>query len=165
MNFKDATLYDFTAEFASGTKKPLSEFRGRPVLIVNTASKCGFTPQLKDLQALQDRYGPKGFSVLAFPSNDFASQEPGTNQEIQAFCEMSFRTRFPIFAKGPVKGRDAQPLFQWLTGGARSLLGGRVAWNFEKFLIGPDGKLVARYRSWTKPSAAKVTCAIERLLP
>lgn len=157
-------LYGFKLKGIDGDSVELSKYQGRVLLIVNTASRCGFTPQYEDLQAIYKRYRNQGFEVLAFPSNDFKQQEPGSNKEIKEFCQTNFNTEFPLFAKAEVTTDKIQPLFKYLTNEANSTLQGPILWNFEKFLISRDGKLVARYRSKVKPTDAEVTKEIEQLL-
>lgn len=157
------SVYDFTARAADGTDINLTDYRGQVLLIVNTASKCGFTPQYDGLEALQERYAERGFSVLAFPCNQFGHQEPGTEEEIVEFCTMRFNTTFPIFAKIDVNGDDAHPLYQHLKSEAPGLLGSKaIKWNFTKFLVDAEGKVVERYGSNTKPE--KIAADIEKLL-
>jgi glutathione peroxidase len=132
-------IYDFSAELSSGKVCRLSEFRGKVLLIVNVASKCGFTPQYKGLQGLHETYGPRGFAVLAFPCDQFGHQEPGTNAEIAAFCQQNFAVTFPLFAKIEVNGADAHPLYRWLKQQKRGFLGSRIKWNFTKFLVDRAG--------------------------
>lgn len=152
------SFYDFTAKTNSGEEQSLGAYRGKVLLVVNVASRCGFTPQYKGLQALQEQFGPKGFDVLAFPCDQFGHQEPGTDAEIAAFCDTTFRTTFPLFSKIEVNGRNAHPLYAWLKkqkGGG--LLGDAIKWNFTKFLVGKDGTVVGRYPPMTTPeSLAKV---------
>ena len=157
------TLYSFQAKAIDGTDRKLSDYKGKAVLVVNTASRCGFTPQYEGLEALYQKYRDRGFEVLAFPANDFMGQEPGTNAEIQTFCTTKFRTTFPLFEKVRVKGRDMEPLYHWLT--KDSSFPGDISWNFAKFLIGPDGKVVARFKPNTKPDAPELVAAIEKALP
>ncbi len=148
------TLYDLTAQRNAGEPQPLSDFRGQVLLIVNTASRCGFTPQYKGLQGLQDRFGPRGFSVLAFPCNQFGHQEPGNDADIRGFCETSYQTTFPLFAKVDVNGSHAHPLFTYLKsqkGGG--ILGSAIKWNFTKFLVGKDGTVLDRFAPTTTPEA------------
>ncbi len=140
----------------------MSSFKGKVLLIVNTASKCGFTPQFKDLQDLQASYGEKGLQVLAFPSNDF-KQDQGSNEDIKHFSEEKYGVQFPIFDKGHVAGDETQPLFVILKKQSGSFPE-EVMWNFEKFLVNKKGKVVARYRSMTKPSSKDVVAKIEELL-
>ncbi|MBY4897327.1 glutathione peroxidase [Cupriavidus sp. AU9028] len=156
-------VYQFTAESLAGESVPLSRFDGQVLLIVNTASECGFTPQYAGLQQLQEEYGPRGFNVLAFPCNQFGKQEPGDAQQIGAFCETRFRVRFPLFAKIDVNGANAHPLYRWLTSEAPGLLGiGAIKWNFTKFLLRRDGTVFKRYAPTTRPEDIKAD--IEALL-
>lgn len=157
------TLYSFQAKAIDGTDRKLSDYKGKAVLVVNTASRCGFTPQYEGLEALYQKYRDRGFEILAFPANDFMGQEPGTNAEIQTFCTTKFRTTFPLFEKVRVKGRDMAPLYQWLT--KDSAFPGDISWNFAKFLVGPDGKVVARFNPNTKPEAPELVAALEKALP
>jgi glutathione peroxidase len=149
-----STIYDFSAENSQGENVSLNDFRGRVLLIVNTASKCGFTPQYEGLEKLQEDFHTKGFDVLAFPCNQFGGQEPGSNEEIVEFCTTRFSATFPIFAKIDVNGADTHPLYSWLKNQAKGLMGTeRIKWNFTKFLINRDGKVVKRYGSQAKPAA------------
>ena len=148
------TAYDFTATSASGEEIDLSHYAGRVLLIVNTASKCGFTPQYEGLEDLQAQFKDRGFEVLAFPCNQFGGQEPGSEEDIVEFCTTRFSATFPIFAKIDVNGANAHPLYSWLKGEAKGVLGTeRIKWNFTKFLINADGEVVKRYGSQTKPAA------------
>ena len=158
----DKTAYDFSFQSLNGKPMPLSEFAGRPLLIVNTASKCGFTPQYKELEAIWQKHREDGLVVLGVPSNDFANQEPGSAGEIAEFCEINFGVDFPLTEKVHVKGGEAHPLFRWLAseGGFFS----RPRWNFYKYVIGRDGKLVDWFASTTKPSAPKVEKALKKAL-
>jgi glutathione peroxidase len=156
------SIYGFKVVTIDGKEVNLSDYKGKPVMIVNTASKCGFTPQYDGLEALYAKYKTHGLVVLGFPSNDFGGQEPGTNAEIKKFCSTRFNVDFPMFAKGPVKGTDRQPLFTYLTENAPEK--GEIKWNFEKFLIGPDGKVAARFRSKVKPDDPALTSAVEKVL-
>ncbi|KAB7743947.1 redoxin domain-containing protein [Nostocoides sp. F2B08] len=146
------SLTDFTARTIDGTDKPLSDYAGQVVLVVNTASQCGFTPQYAGLERLHQTYGDEGFAVLGFPCNQFGGQEPGTEDEIAAFCETSFGVTFPMFAKVDVNGSDADPLFEWLKSEKGGLLGDRIKWNFTKFLVGRDGQVIERYAPQTDPA-------------
>lgn len=148
---------------ADGTSETLAQYKGKVLLIVNTASKCGFTKQYADLQAVYDKYKDRGLVVVAFPANDFGHQEPGTNAEIQQFCSTKFGVTFPVKGKMVVKGDAKSPLYKALTG-ETSPKSGEVLWNFEKFLIDRDGKIVERWRSMTKPTADSVTAEIEKAL-
>ena len=157
-------LYALKAKTIDGQSISLAQYNGKVALVVNTASKCGFTPQYKALQALYDKYKDRGFVVLGFPSNDFLRQEPGTNAEINNFCSLRYGVSFPLFEKAPVKGKDTQPVFRYLKSTPIGGKGGEIGWNFTKFLIDQDGRVVARFGSMTKPDSAKVTAKIEALL-
>jgi glutathione peroxidase len=163
MSTTDATAWDFDAQTLTGKPAPLSAFRGKVALIVNTASQCGLTPQYRGLQALYDRFKDRGFVVLGFPSNQFGKQEPGSNDEIAQFCEMNFGVSFPMFGKIDVNGDDAHPLFKWLKGEKPGALGiEAIKWNFSKFLVDRDGKVIDRYAPTTEPDA--LAADIDRLL-
>jgi glutathione peroxidase len=159
----DATLFDFEAKRLSGPVEPLAKYRGEVLLVVNTASKCGFTPQYEGLEALYERYRARGFAVLGFPSNDFREQEPGSDAEIGAFCEANYGVEFPMFSKVKVKGDDAHPLYAWLTS-QPAPIGGPVAWNFQKYLVDREGRVVERFSPRDEPGSPEVVAAIERLL-
>src|SRR5512134_163358 len=147
-----ATVYDFSAKAIDGKNRKLSDYRGKVLLVVNTASKCGFTPQYKGLEQIYKKYKDKGFAVLGFPSNQFGEQEPGPDTEIAEFCEMNFGVTFPLFSKIDVNGENAHPLYKYLTSEKKGLLGSEaIKWNFTKFLVGKDGKVVDRYAPTTKP--------------
>ncbi len=146
-----STISDFSATTIEGEQQPLGDYSGQVLLVVNTASKCGFTPQYKGLQELHERFGDDGFEVLGFPCDQFAHQEPGSNDEIAEFCETNYRVSFPLFAKIDVNGADAHPLYAWLRTQKRGLLADRIKWNFTKFLIGRDGQVIRRYGPATKP--------------
>lgn len=156
------SLHDFSATSIDGKPVDLSSYDGKVVLVVNTASKCGFTPQYKGLQELQDTYGDRGFEVLGFPCDQFGHQEPGDEEEIATFCERNFGVSFPMFSKIDVNGDDAHPLFQWLKKEEGGLLGGKIKWNFTKFLVGRDGQVIDRFAPTTKPE--KLTGDIEKAL-
>ena len=148
---------------ADGSDTDLSPYAGKVLLIVNTASKCGFTPQYEGLEALHRKYSERGLAVLAFPCNQFGAQEPGDAEEIASFCRLTYDVTFPVFAKVDVNGPDAAPLFQHLKKGARGVLGSEaIKWNFTKFLVDRSGRVVARYAPTTKPEA--IAADIERLL-
>ena len=151
------TVYDFSAEMLEGRHARLAEFAGRVLLIVNTASQCGFTPQYAGLERLYRTYRDRGFAVLGFPCNQFGAQEPGSAAEIGAFCEKNYGVSFPIFAKIEVNGEKAHPLFRFLKREKPGLLGllgsGAIRWNFTKFLVDRNGRVVARYASMTKPES------------
>jgi glutathione peroxidase len=149
-----ASVHDFSVKGIDGEEVTLSAFKGKVLLIVNVASECGFTPQYAGLEALQKKFGAQGFSVLGFPSNQFGAQEPGSNEEIAAFCETRFGVTFPMFAKIDVNGARAHPLYRHLTSEKAGVLGTEaIKWNFTKFLVDREGKVVARYGSSTKPEA------------
>jgi glutathione peroxidase len=146
------SLSDFTVRSIDGADQPLSAYAGQVVLIVNTASQCGFTPQYAGLEQLWQDHRDKGFAVLGFPCNQFGGQEPGSEDEIAAFCETSFGVTFPMFAKVDVNGDEADPLFTWLKEEKGGLLGDRIKWNFTKFLVGRDGQVRERYAPRTDPA-------------
>jgi glutathione peroxidase len=157
------TIADFDAALSSGTRVALADKAGKVLLIVNTASQCGFTPQYAGLEDLWRRYGARGFEVIGFPCNQFGGQEPGSAEEIGAFCAMNFGVTFPLMAKVEVNGPGAIPLYDWLKAQAPGLLWSkRIKWNFTKFLVGRDGKVVRRYAPTDKPAA--LAKAIEALL-
>lgn len=156
-------IYQFSCEDASGQRVELSTYKGKALLIVNTASKCGFTPQYEGLENLQREYDSEKFSVLAFPCNQFGAQEPGSNEEITEFCNLNYQNTFPIFAKIEVNGENAHPLFSFLTEEKKGLLGtGNIKWNFTKFLINQEGEPVGRYAPSTTPE--KIKADIEKLI-
>jgi glutathione peroxidase len=146
------TAYDFEARQIDGQTVPLSRFKGKALLIVNTASACGYTPQLGGLEELHQAYGRKGLVVLGFPCNQFGSQDPGTNDEIAQFCQLNYGVSFPMMAKIDVNGAQADPLYQWLAKEAPGLLGSKaIKWNFTKFLVGRDGQVLKRYSPQDEP--------------
>jgi len=157
-----SSLSDFEATSIDGAPVDLSSYAGQVVLIVNTASQCGFTPQYEGLQKLYDDYGDQGLTVLGFPCDQFGHQEPGTEDEIGAFCEKNFGVTFPLFSKVDVNGDDAHPVFQWLRAEKGGLLGSKIKWNFTKFLIGKDGQVIDRFAPTTKPE--KLADDIEKAL-
>jgi glutathione peroxidase len=160
-----ATIHDFTLNSIDGQPVSLSQFKGKVVLIVNVASRCGYTPQYAGLEALYRKYKDRGFVVLGFPANNFMGQEPGTNEEIKEFCSRTYNVTFPMFAKISVKGSDKAPLYQFLTDKkANPSTGGEIGWNFTKFLAGKDGRVIARFNSSVKPDSAEVIQAIEAAL-
>ena len=150
-----AGIYDFTATSLAGEEVPLRRFEGQVLLIVNTASACGFTPQYKGLEALQKELGPRGFSVLGFPCNQFGSQEPGDAVQIEQFCRSNYAVTFPMFAKTEVNGGNAHPLYQYLKDEKSGLLGSSIKWNFTKFLVDRSGKVVARHAPTAKLEGLK----------
>jgi len=156
-------LQDIKLKDIDGKETTLKAYQGKVLLIVNVASKCGLTPQYKALQALQDEYGAKGFTVLGFPCNQFAGQEPGSNEEIKQFCSTKYNVSFPLFDKIDVNGPNRSPLYVALAG-KDSPFPGDIKWNFGKFLIGRDGKIIKRFEPKTTPDSAEVTAAIEAAL-
>jgi glutathione peroxidase len=158
-----ASIYDFEAQAMHGRNVPLSDYRGKVLLIVNTASACGFTPQFGGLEALHKRYADQGLAVLGFPCNQFGSQDPGSNDEIASFCQLNYGVSFPMMAKVDVNGAEATPLYRWLKAEAPGVLGTQaIKWNFTKFLIGKDGQVVRRYAPQDAP--AKLGADIEAAL-
>jgi glutathione peroxidase len=150
------TLYDFEAQTIAGKPVKLSQFKGRVLLIVNTASKCGFTPQFEGLEQLWKDYEAQGLTVLGFPSNQFGAQDPGANSEIAEFCQLNYGVSFPMMAKVDVNGGEAHPLWQWLKSEKKGLLGTElIKWNFTKFLVGKDGQVLARYAPNDTPKALR----------
>jgi glutathione peroxidase len=148
------TVYDFSARDIDGKEQPLSRYKGKALLIVNVASKCGFTPQYTGLEALHRKLAAKGFAVLGFPCDQFGHQEPGDEQEIKNFCSLTYDVSFPMFAKVAVNGDGAHPLYQFLKKEAKGLLGSEaIKWNFTKFLVDKDGKVVGRYAPTDKPES------------
>ncbi|MGA2549063.1 MAG: glutathione peroxidase [Burkholderiaceae bacterium] len=148
------TVYDFSADTLSGAPQPLSDFKGKVLLIVNTASQCGFTPQYKGLEELYEKYHDQGLEILGFPCNQFGSQEPGSAEQIAQFCESKFGVRFPMFAKIEVNGSNAHPLYAYLKSEAPGILGLKdIKWNFTKFLVRRDGTVADRYAPTTTPGS------------
>ena len=157
------SVFDFSATAINGTPADLDDHRGKVLLVVNTASQCGFTPQFTGLQKLQDDYADAGFSVLGFPCDQFRNQDPGTDDEIAEFCTGHFGVTFPMFSKVEVNGDGAHPLYQWLRQQKSGVLGNKIKWNFTKFLIGKDGQVIKRYAPTTKPEqiAADIEAALK----
>ena len=156
-------IYEFSCEDSSGQTIDLSDFKGKTLLIVNTASQCGFTPQYEGLEKLQNNYSSEVFSVLAFPCNQFGGQEPGTNEQITEFCSLNYGNTFPIYSKIDLNGKNAHPLFNFLTSEKKGLLGTqKIKWNFTKFLINKYGEPVNRYGSSTTPE--QIQSDIEKLI-
>ncbi len=159
------SVFDFKMKDIDGKEVKLKKYKGDVLLLVNTASKCGYTPQYESLQATYEKYKDKGFYVLGFPANNFGEQEPGTEKEIKEFCESKYKVTFPMFAKISVKGADQDPLYSYLTSlEINPEFGGDITWNFNKFLIDRKGKIVARFLSKDKPDSQAVTEAIEKYL-
>lgn len=147
------SVYDFTVTTMMGLPKSLRDYEGKVLLIVNTASKCGFTPQFAGLQALYEQYRDQGLEILGFPCNQFMNQEPGSNEEIQNFCRLNYGVTFPMFAKIDVNGPHADPLYKYLTQQTKGFLGGAIKWNFTKFLVDRHGRVLKRYAPNVEPSA------------
>lgn len=156
------SVYEYTAVTNQGKEQSLGEYEGNVLLIVNTASRCGFAPQFKELQELYEKYHSRGFYVLGFPCNQFGNQEPGTDEEIRNFCEINYRVTFPLFQKVDVKGENQHPLFKYLTQSAQGLLNKEIKWNFTKFLVDRQGNVVKRFAPTTSPK--KIAPEIEALL-
>ncbi|HUQ93491.1 MAG TPA: glutathione peroxidase [Bryobacteraceae bacterium] len=154
-----SSIYDFTLNSIDGKPAPLSAFQGKVALLVNVASRCGYTPQYTGLQALYEKYKAQGFVVVGFPANNFGAQEPGTNEEIKTFCSSKYSVTFPMYSKISVKGGDKAPLYDYLTAS-----GGEIKWNFTKFLIGKNGKVIARFEPGVTPDSAELTAAVEKAL-
>jgi len=145
-------VFDFSAKLNNGEEKPLADYRGKVLLIVNTASKCGFTPQYKGLEELYKQYRPQGLEILGFPCDQFGHQEPGSDQDIRSFCELNYGVSFPLFSKIEVNGENEHPLYKYLKSEAGGLLGDDIKWNFTKFLVSRDGKVLDRYAPVTTPA-------------
>jgi len=158
----ETTAYDFTLTGIDGKPMPLSQFKGHPLLIVNTASECGYTPQYEDLEKLWLTYKDKGLVVIGVPSNDFGGQEPGTASDIAEFCKLNYGVTFPLADKTVVKGAKAQPFYKWA--GEKAGMLGRPKWNFHKYLIGADGHFIDWFSTQTKPMSPKITAAIDKAL-
>ena len=163
--FGASSVYDFTMNSIEGQPLPLAKFEGKVILIVNVASKCGFTPQYEGLEAVYEKYKDQGFVIVGFPANNFMAQEPGTNEEIKTFCSTKYNVKFPLYSKISVKGDDKAPLYQFLTDtSANPKTGGEIKWNFTKFLVDRNGRVIARFESPVKPESPEVTAAIEKAL-
>jgi glutathione peroxidase len=155
-----SSVYDFTLNSIDGPPVPLAAYKGKVLLLVNVASKCGFTPQYTALEAVYEKYKDQGLVVMGFPANNFMAQEPGTNEEIKTFCSRKYNVTFPMYSKISVKGDDKAPLYQFLT----EQKGGDIKWNFTKFLIGRDGTIIARFEPKVTPDSPEVVAAIEKAL-
>jgi glutathione peroxidase len=163
--FGASNVYEFTMNSIEGQPMPLAKFEGKVMLIVNVASKCGFTPQYEGLEAVYEKYKSQGFVIVGVPANNFMAQEPGTNEEIKTFCSTKYKVTFPLYSKVSVKGEDKAPLYQFLTDtGANPKTGGEIKWNFTKFLVDRNGKVIARFEPAVKPESPEVTTAIEKAL-
>jgi glutathione peroxidase len=158
-------MLEFILNSIDGQPAPLSQYQGKVVLIVNVASRCGYTPQYAGLEKIYEKYKDQGLVILGFPANNFGAQEPGTNEEIKTFCSTKYNVTFPMYSKISVKGADIHPLYQFLTDKqANPETGGDIRWNFTKFLVGKDGKVIARFEPGAAPESADVTAAIEQAL-
>ena len=155
-------FYALEAKSIDGKQISFSTYNGKVALVVNTASKCGLTPQYEALEKIYDKYKDKGFVILGFPSNDFLWQEPGTDEELKKFCQLKYDISFPMFTKNPVKGSDKQPVYKYLT--EQTKFTGEIEWNFSKFLVGKNGEVIGRFPAKTKPDAEEVIAAIEKAL-
>lgn len=162
MAAKTTSVYDFTMDDIDGKPVNLGQYKGKVLLMVNTASFCGNTPQYTDLESIYEQYREKGFEVLAFPANNFGQQEPGTNAEIKGFCLTKYSVSFPLFSKISVKGSDKHPLYRYLT--EQSPFPGEVEWNFQKYLVDRSGNVVARFPHRMKPSSPEIVTEVERVL-
>ena len=163
--FAASSLYDFTMPSLNGAPTPLAGFKGKVVLVVNVASQCGYTPQYEGLQALYAKYKDQGFVIAGFPANNFGGQEPGTNEEIGAFCRSKYGVTFPMFSKISVKGGDKAPLYQFLTDkSANPKTGGEIQWNFTKFLVNREGKVIQRFEPAVEPQSKELVSAVESTL-
>lgn len=158
--FAASSIHEFTMNDIDGKPMPLKSLQGKAVLVVNVASQCGYTPQYSGLEALYRKYKDRGFVIVGVPANNFGGQEPGSNEEIKQFCSRKYSVTFPMLAKVSVKGSDMTPLYQYLT----AAKGGDVRWNFTKFLVGKDGKVLARFESAVTPDAPELAAAIEKAL-
>lgn len=160
-----SSVYDFTLPSIDGSPAPLSAYKGKVLLLVNVASKCGYTPQYKGLEALYEKYKDQGLVVIGFPANNFGGQEPGSNEEIKTFCSRNYHVSFPMYSKISVKGDDKAPLYQYLTGkDANPATSGEIGWNFTKFLVDKNGKVIARFDSKVTPESPELTGAVEQAL-
>lgn len=159
------SVYDFTLDSIDGQPTALATYQGKVMLLVNVASRCGYTPQYTALESLYEKYKIRGLVIVGIPANNFGAQEPGSNAEIKAFCSSKYRVTFPMMAKVSVKGNDITPLYQFLTDkAAHPQTGGEIQWNFTKFLIGPDGRVITRFEPEVTPDSPQVTSAIEKAL-
>jgi glutathione peroxidase len=162
--FAASNIYGFTLPSLDGEPLPLANFKGKVVMVVNVASRCGYTPQYTGLEALYEKYKDQGFVILGFPANNFGGQEPGTNQEIKKFCSTKYSVTFPLYSKVSVKGDDETPLYQYLTKQADPTHTGDIKWNFTKFLVDRNGNVVQRFEPAVTPDSAEVVSAVEKLL-
>ncbi len=158
------SIYDFTRKDIDGNKVDLDQYKGKVVMIVNVASKCGYTPQYEGLEAMYDKYKDNGLVILGFPANNFKGQEPGTDEEIKEFCTLTYGVQFPMFSKVSVLGEDQDELFTYLTSQDNPDFKGDISWNFEKFLVNKEGKLIRRFKTKVEPESEEITKAIELAL-
>jgi glutathione peroxidase len=163
-SYAASSIYDFTLPLLDGKAAPLANYKGNVVLVVNVASRCGFTPQYTALESTYEKYKDQGFVIIGFPANNFGGQEPGTNEEIKHFCESKYSVTFPVYGKVSVKGDDQTPLYSYLTKDANPALAGDIKWNFTKFLVDRKGNVVQRFEPATTPDSPEVIAAIEKLL-
>jgi glutathione peroxidase len=159
-----ANIYDFTLPSIDGKPMPLAEFKGKVVLVVNVASRCGYTPQYSALESLYEKYKDQGFVIVGFPANNFGAQEPGTNEEIKTFCSRKYNVTFPMYSKVSVKGDDQTPLYQYLTKQTGPAIAGDIKWNFTKFLVDRNGNVVQRFESAVTPDSKEVVSAVDKQL-
>lgn len=161
----EKSVYDFTLNTIDGQPAPLAAYKGKVVLLVNVASRCGYTPQYTALESTYEKYKDRGFVIVGIPANNFGGQEPGTNAEIKTFCTSKYNVTFPMMSKVSVKGEDTTPLYQFLTDKTtHPQTGGEIKWNFTKFLVGPNGHVITRFEPEVTPDAPEVTSAIEKAL-
>jgi glutathione peroxidase len=162
---KPTSVLDFTVKDIDGKEVPLAKFQGKVLLIVNTASQCGYTPQYKELQEIYQKYKDQGFEVLAFPANEFGAQEPGSDEQIKQFCSTRYKVSFPLFSKIVVKGKGIHPLYEYLTSDATDpKFAGPIPWNFAKFLVNRKGEVIARFGPGVKPDSSEVVSVVEKSL-
>ena len=162
--FAASSIYDFTLPSIDGKPSPLANYKGKVILVVNVASRCGFTPQYTALESTYEKYKDQGFVILGFPANNFGHQEPGTNAEIKTFCTTKYNVTFPMYSKISVKGEDEAPLYQYLTKDANPAVAGEIQWNFTKFLVDRSGHVVNRFEPDVTPDSPQVIAAIEKAL-
>ena len=162
--FAASSIYDFTLPSIDGKPMPIADYKGKVILVVNVASRCGFTPQYTALESIYEKYKDQGFVILGFPANNFGGQEPGTNAEIKTFCSAKYNVTFPLYGKVSVKGDDQTPLYKYLTTSANPALTGDIKWNFTKFLVDRKGNVVQRFEPQTTPDSPEVVAAIEKSL-
>ena len=160
----EKSIFDYTLNTIDGQPAPLSAYKGKVLMLVNVASRCGFTPQYTALEAIYEKYKAQGFVIVGFPANNFGAQEPGTNEEIKTFCSRKYSVTFPLYSKVSVKGDDETPLYQYLTKQTAPPISGEIKWNFTKFLVDKNGRVVQRFEPAVTPDSPEVVSAIEKLL-